>query len=119
MDQDWPAVSRALAGRLAETGMTLTDLANKAQVSLTTVRELVHNLSTRRRNPRTLTALSIALGWPENHLNDVLHGRGGQQAPAGRADPVIEELRALRGQLLAIQEQLTDITARLSALERR
>jgi prefoldin subunit 5 len=134
VDQDWGAVSKALRDRLAETGRTQTELANTARVSLTTVRELVHNLNARRRNPRTLVALSVALGWPERHLDDVLRGQASGDSAIERRDPVIEELRGLREQLGAVQLEiaavrertselteikgkLDDITARLASLE--
>ena len=49
MDQDWAAVGAAIKARLDEQGMTMTELAARSGVSLTTVRELVHVLNTRRR----------------------------------------------------------------------
>jgi hypothetical protein len=116
VEHDWAAVSRALTERLDERGTTQTELAATAQVSLTTVRELVHNLNARRRHPRTLTALSAALGWPESHLDDVLRGRStaGSGLPPG--DPVLEELRAMRSQLLAMQEEIATVRERTADL---
>src|SRR5882757_2429988 len=99
MEHDWQAVGDALTARLDEQGMTMTDLAGAAQVSLTTVRELVHVLNTRRRQPRTLAAISEAVGWPADHLGKVLRG----QVPAGPSDPA----------------QRADLATRLDAVERR
>jgi DNA-binding FadR family transcriptional regulator len=88
--------------------MTQTDLAAKAQVSLTTVRELVHNLNARRRHPRTLSALSEALGWPSDHLNELLKGKtSGPDSDA--PDPVADELQTIRQQLEEVHERLASI----------
>jgi hypothetical protein len=116
VDQDWDAVSRALVERLSETGRTQTELAAKAQVSLTTVRELVHNLNARRRHPRTLTALSGALGWPEGHLDDVLRGRSPKDVVPERHDSVVEELRVMRQQLVTMQEEIAAVRERTADL---
>ena len=76
MSQDWPAVGAAIRARLDDRGMTMTELATRSGVSLTTVRELVHVLNERRRQPRTLASLSSALDWPADHL-------GGQEPAPG------------------------------------
>lgn len=103
MNQDWPAVATALRDRLDEQGMTMTDLAARSGVSLTTVRELVHVLNTRKRQPRTLAALSTTLGWPADHLGSVLRGRGGEPAP---------------DEMAVIRSELVDLRRRVEALEK-
>jgi len=103
MDQDWSAVAAALRERLDEQGMTMTELASRSGVSLTTVRELVHVLSTRRRQPRTLASLSTALGWPAEQLGSVLRGRGLPERPAEDLAVVRRELRDLRGRVEALE----------------
>lgn len=104
MSQDWTAVGDALRTRLDERGMTMTDLASKSGVSLTTVRELVHVLNTRRRQPRTLVSLSTALGWPPEHLGSVLRGRPPiEPTPADNLASVREELRELRQRVEALE----------------
>lgn len=108
MAQDWEAVGTAISARLDERGMTMTDLAARSGVSLTTVRELVHVLNTRRRQPRTLGALSEALGWPQDHLGKVLRGQKSATPP----DPIQQEDLAAR--LLAVEERLTAIERQLS-----
>ncbi|GAA4544196.1 helix-turn-helix transcriptional regulator [Pseudonocardia xishanensis] len=105
MEQDWTAVGDALRARLDELGMTMTDLATKSGVSLTTVRELVHVLNTRRRQPRTLASLSAALGWPGEHLGSVLRGRPTSE-PSGF------------GSLASVHSELQDLRQRVEALER-
>lgn len=101
--QDWSAVGKAIEDRLQDQGMTMTDLANRSGVSLTTVRELVQVLNVRKRNPRTLSALSETLSWPSNHLTKILNGE-----PVATASP--DELSALR-------EELRELRARVEALE--
>ena len=104
MDQDWAAVGAAIKARLDEQGMTMTELAARSGVSLTTVRELVHVLNTRRRQPRTLTSLSTALGWPAEQLGATLRGQSTTAPPR-------DELTAIRG-------ELRDLRSRVEALER-
>ena len=104
MDQDWAAVGAAIKARLDEQGMTMTELAARSGVSLTTVRELVHVLNTRRRQPRTLTSLSTALGWPAEQLGATLRGQATTAPPH-------DELAVIRG-------ELRDLRSRVEALER-
>lgn len=103
MSQDWAAVAAALRNRLDQQGTTMTDLAARSGVSLTTVRELVHMLNTRRRQPRTLAALSTALGWPADHLGAVLRGQGAEQSDPGELATIRRELRDLRGRVEALE----------------
>lgn len=74
MAQDWAAVARAIDTRLAELNWRQRELAERAQVSVAIVRELHRNTAQRRRNARTLEALSLALGWHPDHLDAVLRG---------------------------------------------
>lgn len=113
MTNDWQAVGNALAERLDEQGMTMTELASRSGVSLTTVRELVHVLNTRRRQPRTLVALSEALGWPADHLGRVLRGRGDPQMS-------MDDNRAIKGlqeQIESLRADLNDVRERLAEVE--
>lgn len=108
MNEDWRAVGQAIGERLDEHGMTMTDLAGQAEVSLTTVRELIHVLSTRRRNPRTLSRISKALGWPEDHLQKILRG-GEVSTPDSDSDDVQAiraELRELRKRVEHLEQHL-------------
>ena len=111
MAKDWDAVAAAIRARLAEIDMTQADLAARAGVALMTVRELQHNLKPRRRNPRTLAAVSEALGWPADHLARVLDGRPVSNVDAG--DPVLAELDAVKADLHAIVQRLDAIERRL------
>lgn len=109
MKEHWDAVSAAIRARLDEQGMTMTDLAGKSGTSLTTVRELVHVLNTRRRQPRTLSALSEALGWPANHLGKVLRGQTQPiEAQAPSRDGLETRLRAVEARLTALEQRLSE-----------
>jgi transcriptional regulator with XRE-family HTH domain len=108
--KDWDAVAEAIRARLVEIDMTQADLAARAGVALMTVRELQHNLQQRRRSPRTLAAISEALGWPADQLARILEGEPADDPDA--EDPVLAEFDAVR-------EDLTAIVRRLDAIERR
>ncbi|MBA0124673.1 helix-turn-helix transcriptional regulator [Haloechinothrix sp. YIM 98757] len=110
MSKDWQAVSAAIKSRLDELDMTQAELSHRAGVALETVRELQHNLRPRRRSPRTLGAVSEALGWPSSHLAAIADGQSPDDPDVG--DPVLSELDR-------INETLTYITARLDAIERQ
>jgi transcriptional regulator with XRE-family HTH domain len=115
---DWDAVAKAISARLTDTRMTQMDVASRAHVSLTTLRELQHNLNPRRRRPQTLTAISEALGWPSGYLAQIL--RGGHPEPHAdeAADPILRavnelehEIRDLRKRVAKIEQQLADADA--------
>lgn len=109
MNQDWSAVGAAIRTRLDELGLTMTELASRSGVSLTTVRELVHVLNTRRRQPRVLASLSTALGWPEDHLGAILRGRSADASPpADELAAIRAELRALRRRVDALEDRVID-----------
>lgn len=110
MPKDWQAVSDAIKARLIELDMTQAELTHRAGVALETVRELQLNLRSRRRSPRTLAAVSEALGWPSDHLASIGDGQRPSDPDAG--DPVLAELDA-------IKDVLTGITTRLDTIERR
>lgn len=109
--KDWDAVAAAIRDRLVEIDMTQAELANRAGVALMTVRELQHNLKPRRRNPRTLAAVSEALGWPSDRIARILEGESA--TPVDDDDPVIAELDAVKADLAAILRRLDAIEHRL------
>ena len=68
MSEDWAAVATAMTQRVHELGWRQRELAERSGVSQAIVRELQHHTVERRRSPRTLAALSTALGWHPSHL---------------------------------------------------
>jgi transcriptional regulator with XRE-family HTH domain len=107
--EDWDAVAEAIQIRLAETRMTQLDVASRARLSLTTVRELQHNLNSRRRRPQTLAAVSQALGWPPGYLQQVLKGDQPQPHEDEVKDPVLHALHGLARQIQELRERVEQI----------
>jgi transcriptional regulator with XRE-family HTH domain len=113
--EDWDAVAGAIQARLAEMRMTQMDVASRAHVSLTTLRELQHNISSRRRRPQTLGAISTALGWPSGYLETVLRGDRPEPHPDEAGDPLLtaidglgHDIRELRRRVETIEQRLAD-----------
>jgi hypothetical protein len=96
------------------------ELVECSQVSPAIVREIQRRTVERRRSPRTLESLSVALGWHPQHLAAVLHGRRpprlGEAAMEGD-DTVWSRLDAHEQRLSEITQRLSDITERLDALK--
>lgn len=110
--EDWAAVATAINQRMAEAHVTQMELASRSGVSLATIRELQHNRNPRpRRHPRTLSAISEALGWPPDHLERVRRGEplDATEAAAAARDPVLAELHAIREELQHIRSRLDEL----------
>lgn len=114
--EDWTAVAKAINQRVDELGMTQRTLANRAQVSSAIIREIQQNKIQRRRNTKTLEALSVALNWHPQHLSAVLYGADPVEAARRQADEVPDRLTAMERQLRAISRQLDAMNANLEAL---
>lgn len=122
MKEDWSAVAEAVNARAAELALKQRELAEKSGVSLAIVREIQQGRIERRRNPRTLEALSIALDWHPQHLTAVLNGQNPPEADATAApvdnpvipllNTIIREIRGLRAQLGTLTNRLDDETRR-------
>ena len=112
MSEDWAAVAKAISERLTEIGINQRELAERAQVALSVVRELRHNTVQRRRAGRTLEALSVALGWHPRHLAAVLLG----QRPPAPGDPIDYAGDGVPARLAAIEDRLSQIAERLDEL---
>lgn len=119
MADDWVAVGKAIAARLDELGMTQLDLAAKSRVSPATIRELQYNKLPRRRHPRTLEAISTALDWPAEYLNDVLVGQQARPHEDERNDPVLGALDEIHRELHEIRTRLADVERRLADEDER
>jgi transcriptional regulator with XRE-family HTH domain len=109
--KNWDAVAAAIRARLVEIDMTQAQLAARAGVALMTVRELQHNLKPRRRNPRTLAAVSQALGWAPDRLARVVDGD--QPAPGTTENAVLAALEAVQAELRAMARRLDKIEQHL------
>jgi hypothetical protein len=115
--EDWTAVAKAITARAAELDLRQKDLAERSGVSLAIIREIQQDRIQRRRNPRTLEALSVALGWHHQHLAAVLHG----EDPPTRGAPASTPLAQDRALVLldAILRELRGLRTQVGALTRR
>lgn len=91
-------MAEALADRMDELGVSQRQLASDADVSVTTVKELLWNRNPRQRSGRTLRAISVALDWPAGKLWAI--ARGTEVTPT-------------------VEEQITDLQTRMERVERR
>jgi len=108
---NWAAVSRAISDRVRELGWRQRELAERSHVSAAVVRELQRHTVERRRSPRTLEALSVALGWDPEHLDRVLNGHA--QQPGEHTGPYSA---ALWSRLDSLESQLAGITRLIAEL---
>ena len=112
MADDWAAVAKAISARLEELGLTQLEAAAKSKVAPATIRELQYNKVPRRRNPRTLQALSEALDWPSDYLSNVLAGTAAKPHADEAEDPVLRKLDD-------VLEELHQLKTRVEAVEQR
>ncbi|CAL9612007.1 hypothetical protein SUDANB95_05618 [Actinosynnema sp. ALI-1.44] len=122
MKEDWSAVADAVNSRAAELALKQRELAEKSGVSLAIVREIQQGRIQRRRNPRTLEALSIALDWHPQHLTAVLAGQTPPEADPSAApvdNPIIPLLNTIIREIRGLRAQLGTLTNRLDEGPRR
>jgi transcriptional regulator with XRE-family HTH domain len=112
--EDWTAVAQAISARMAELRVTQMEVAAKARISLTTLRELQHNINPRRRRPQTLAALSEALGWPPEYLTTTLHGSAAEPYADETHDPVLGALNSIERELGELRERVGRIEQQLA-----
>lgn len=109
MDNGYDAVARVIEEHMTRRNIAVQQLATWAGVSRETIRELRRgNTAARRRSPRTLAAVSTALGLPEDYLMCVLTG----QAPTDHAQG-----QSVQDQLDSLKRTVVYLTDRLAALE--
>jgi len=113
--EDWDAVGAAIRSRMAETRMTQMDVASRAKLSLTTIRELQNSLNPRRRRPQTLAAVSDALGWPSDYLDHVLRGEAPEPHEDEVRDPVLRALDCLGQEIRELRDRVEQIEHQLAA----
>jgi transcriptional regulator with XRE-family HTH domain len=118
--EDWAAVASAINERMAALRIGQQELAQLSGVSVSTVRHVQHGAPGRRVQNKTLAALSCALGWPDEHLSEVLlhRSRAHDTGPApersgneagGQPPGTAEFLRRIEARLAEISRQLVSI----------
>jgi hypothetical protein len=110
--ENWAAVAQAISGRVRELGWRQRELAERSHVSAAVVREIQRHTVERRRSPRTLEALSVALGWEPEHLHQVLKGRSQQSGGYAARD-----LAAVWSRLDSFDLRLAEISKLLAELK--
>ncbi|MEV0197377.1 helix-turn-helix transcriptional regulator [Nonomuraea sp. NPDC050691] len=104
---NWPAVAKVINERMATLGLTQKKLAEVSRVSTATLRQIQHG-EDKNRQPAILTAISRALGLPDDYLQEV--------ADKGRAPVVASDEPATVAEL---RDQLADLRERVAAIESR
>lgn len=105
MPEDWAAVAKAINERVTELGWRQRELAERSHVSPAVIREIQRHTVERRRSPRTLESLSVALGWHPQHLDAILNGR-----PVPTEEPVTDSGEILLSRLDAVEQRLIHMT---------
>jgi hypothetical protein len=113
-EEDWSAVARVIGDRVRELGWRQRELAERSRVSAAVVREIQLHTVERRRSPRTLESLSVALGWEPGRLDSVLKG---QAHHAGTGSQVTADVAVLWSRLDVIEGRLDEIAKLVSGLK--
>ncbi|WP_258946319.1 helix-turn-helix domain-containing protein [Lentzea californiensis] len=108
MQKDWEAVAAAINTRMSELGLMQVQVAERSGVSVAGLR-LLQKAKSPNAKPRTLAAVSEALGWPRDYLAAVRDG----QSDAGEISDqsLVEQVRELRA-------EVAELRSRVDAVER-
>jgi hypothetical protein len=116
--ENWAAVARAISDRVRELGWRQRELAERSHVSVAVVREIQRHTVERRRSPRTLEALSVALGWEPERLDRVLkadaHQAGGPTGADGAA--LWSRLDSLESRLAEAAHLVTELRSDIATV---
>ncbi|GAB3580388.1 hypothetical protein GCM10027445_50600 [Amycolatopsis endophytica] len=107
MAKDWQAVANAINTRMAERSIGQAELASRARVAVATLRQIQHGIP-KDRNPRTLGALSTALGWSADHLERIA---GGEEPDIGT-----DRLAGVESALAELKERVADLERQVGRL---
>jgi transcriptional regulator with XRE-family HTH domain len=102
----WADVAAVVNDRMAAKGLSQRDLAERSGVSPATLRKIQHG-DAQARNRSTLTGLSRALGFPEDHLWRVaMNGKAAVTVPDDDAGTLRDQVADLERRVGAIETQL-------------
>jgi transcriptional regulator with XRE-family HTH domain len=110
VSDDWKAVAEAILRRSHELKMTQKELGKRSKVSTATIRQIVNRTGSHRHSPRTLEAISEALGWPSGYLGNVLNG-----SPQTEVVEQVTDTATLESLLAGVKELLH----KMNAIEQR
>jgi transcriptional regulator with XRE-family HTH domain len=116
--ENWAAVAQAISDRIRELGWRQRELAERSHVSVAVVREIQRHTVERHRSPRTLQALSVALGWEPEYLHQVLKGRPQQSGVHAVPDlaAVWSRLDSCSVRLAELAKLLTELKSEIAAV---
>lgn len=101
---DWAAVAEAVNGRLSKLGMTQKELAKRSRVSVATLRKIQKGVA-QDRSDAILSAVSRALGFPDDHLRSLADGAARRSSTVATADTDLRsEVADLRRRVEALEE---------------
>ncbi|MFS8103709.1 helix-turn-helix domain-containing protein [Lentzea alba] len=116
MAKDWQAVADAINTRMEQLGFSQKELSQRSKVSPATLR-LMQQGADASRSATTLAAVSTALGWQADQLENVAAGR-----PLSDGDESVslrDEVEALRSDVAKLRTGLEDLAARVDRLSKK
>ncbi len=105
-------MAAALNTRMAARRVGQQELAQLSGISVSTLRQVQHGAGRRVQN-KTLTAISRALAWPDDHLAAILMSDRGAPVPDSTGQDGDQVLAAL----LRVEQQLRELNQRLGGIE--
>lgn len=103
MQKDWEAVAAAINARMKDLGMMQLQLAERSGVSVAGLR-LLQKAKSPNAKPRTLAAVSEALGWPRDYLAAVRDGQSDANQVGGQS--LAEQVRELRSEVAELRSRI-------------
>ncbi|GIG58778.1 hypothetical protein Lfu02_31500 [Longispora fulva] len=113
---DWQAVADAINARMGDLPIQQNELAARSGVSVATIRELQGGGPGRRRSARTMSAISTALDWPEDHLARVLAGTNSSGGGRSSATSAPNDMSAVLAKLDELQVEVRELSRKLDRL---
>lgn len=115
MAKDWQAVADAINTRMEQRGLSQKELSERSKVSTATLR-LMQQGADASRSATTLAAVSTALGWKPDHLEDVAAGRPVPGGVGGR--DLHEEVQVLRDEVAELRAGLEGLAAKVARISK-
>lgn len=115
MDGRWEDVAAAVRRRRSELGLRQNELADRAAVDVSTLRNIEH-VRRESYDPVTLAKVSRALGWETDAIDRILAG----EEPVERRDSSVPgtELAETNRLLGTLEARVREIERRLDHLDR-
>jgi hypothetical protein len=115
VDGNWAGVHTAVHRQMKKLDMSIARLSRESGISEPVIRNIGHP---RKRQRSTLVAISAALGYPYDHLVDVLFGEADPEAPLG-SPPETAFIKSLRAEVEPLKVQVDVINGKVDDLLER